>query len=72
MNRIMIQALTAFLALVPTAVLAGADTNGGDSIRVLHSCSPGFAWTRSQQAGIATVGIVRGVGTSEDGSRGMI
>lgn len=55
MKRMLIQALAAFLALAPAAVLAGANANGRASVLVLHSYSPDFAWTRSQQAGIDAV-----------------
>ncbi|HJV91897.1 MAG TPA: ABC transporter substrate binding protein, partial [Azonexus sp.] len=55
MKRILILAAVAIVALVPALVRAEAPVNGRESILILHSYSPDFAWTRSEQEGIDTV-----------------
>jgi len=55
MNRILILLTTAILALGPEIGRAETPVNGRGSVLILHSYSPDFAWTRSQQVGIDAV-----------------
>jgi len=55
MKRILILVVAAILALAPAVVRAEVQVNGRDSVLILHSYSPDFAWTRSQQEGIDAV-----------------
>jgi PAS domain S-box-containing protein len=48
-------ALAALLATSPALVGAGPPVDGHEAVLVLHSYSPDFAWTRSQQEGIDAV-----------------
>ncbi|MBT9597584.1 MAG: response regulator [Vitreoscilla sp.] len=55
MKRILILFTAAILALAPEFARAETQVNGRGSVLILHSYSPDFAWTRSQQAGIDAV-----------------
>jgi signal transduction histidine kinase/DNA-binding response OmpR family regulator len=56
MKRILILLTAAiFFALAPAIARAQAQVEGRGSVLILHSYSPEFAWTRSQQAGIDAV-----------------
>jgi signal transduction histidine kinase/DNA-binding response OmpR family regulator len=48
-------ALAVFLAAVPQSARAASQTHGRESVLVLHSYSPDFVWTRSQQDGVDAV-----------------
>jgi hypothetical protein len=55
MKRVLILLTAAILALAPEFVRAEAQVNGRGSVLILHSYSPDFAWTRSEQVGIDAV-----------------
>ncbi|MFA6442028.1 MAG: ABC transporter substrate binding protein [Sterolibacterium sp.] len=48
-------ALAMLLALAPAVARAGSPVHGRDNVLVLHSYSPDYVWTRSQQDGVDTV-----------------
>jgi signal transduction histidine kinase/CheY-like chemotaxis protein len=55
MWRILILLATALLVLAPRIAPAQTHVQASGSVLILHSYSPDFAWTRSQQAGIDAV-----------------
>jgi signal transduction histidine kinase/HPt (histidine-containing phosphotransfer) domain-containing protein/FixJ family two-component response regulator len=54
-TRLLILIAAAIFALSPGIACAAAQVNGRDSVLILHSYSPDFAWTRSEQEGIDAV-----------------